>query len=71
LNISLILGAILEEYELPPDGLHGIAHWARVMEKGFRLAEETGANVQVIRLFAVFHDSKRVNDSLRVRGKSS
>lgn len=64
LDIPLILNTILEEYELPVDGCHGVAHWARVMENGLRLAEDTGANVQVVRLFAVFHDSRRKNESI-------
>jgi len=64
MNIPLILRAILEEYELPPNGHHGVAHWARVMENGRRLAEETGANVNIISLFAVFHDSRRINESI-------
>jgi hypothetical protein len=29
-NIPLILHAVLEDYALPWDGDHGIAHWARV-----------------------------------------
>ncbi len=62
LNIPLILSAILDEYELSVNGTHGVSHWARVMENGLRLAEETGANVEVLRLFAVFHDSKRINE---------
>jgi uncharacterized protein len=62
LNIPLILHAILEEYVLPWDGVHGIAHWARVLENGLRLAEETGANIEVVQLFAIFHDSQRVNE---------
>ena len=62
LNIPLVLNAILDEYELPLAGAHGVAHWARVMENGLRIAEETGANVEVLRLFAIFHDSKRRNE---------
>jgi uncharacterized protein len=61
-NLPLILDAILEHYALPWDGDHGIAHWARVMENGLRLAEETGADVEVVRLFAVLHDSQRWNE---------
>jgi uncharacterized protein len=61
-NIALILHAVLEEYALPWDGDHGIAHWARVLENGLRLAGETGANVEVVRLFAVLHDSRRVSE---------
>lgn len=63
LNIPLVLSAILDEYALPLEGAHGVAHWARVMENGLRLAEETGANLEVLRLFAVFHDSRRVNEA--------
>jgi uncharacterized protein len=61
-NIPLILRWILAEYQLPWDGAHGVAHWARVLENGLRLAGETGANVEVVSLFAIFHDSRRVNE---------
>jgi uncharacterized protein len=63
LNVALILHAALEEYVLPWDGDHGIAHWARVLENGLRLAGETGADVEVVRLFAVLHDSRRVSEA--------
>ena len=62
LNIPLILHAVLEHYALPWGGDHGIAHWARVYENGLRLAEETGAIVDVVRLFAVLHHSRRINE---------
>ncbi len=62
LNIPLVLTAVLEDYVLPRSGDHGVAHWARVLENGLRLAEETGANVEVVQLFAVLHDSRRVNE---------
>jgi len=39
-----------------------VVHWARVLETGVRLAASTGARVQVVRLFAVFHDSRRTNE---------
>jgi uncharacterized protein len=61
-NIPLILHAILEDYTLPRGGDHGVAHWARVFENGLCLAEETGAHVEVVRLFAVLHDSQRLNE---------
>ena len=61
-NIPLVLNTVLEDYALPLDGDHGVIHWARVFENGMRLAEETEANVDVISLFAVLHDSRRVNE---------
>ena len=57
-----VIAAIRNEYTLPHDGDHGVAHWARVLENGLRLAEATGANVEVVQLFALFHDSKRLNE---------
>jgi uncharacterized protein len=63
INVPLIIRAVLDEYTLPWDGDHGVAHWARVLENGLRLAGETGANVEVVRLFALFHDSRRVNEA--------
>jgi uncharacterized protein len=58
-----VLDAILESYALPLRGAHGVAHWARVLENGLRLADKTGANVEVVSLFAVLHDSRRLNES--------
>ncbi len=62
LNISLVLKAVLQDYALPLNGDHGVSHWARVLENGIRLAEETGAQVEVVQLFAVLHDSRRQNE---------
>jgi uncharacterized protein len=42
--------------------LHGPEHWRRVERNGMLLAAQTGANLIVVRLFALFHDSRRVND---------
>ncbi|HUG94104.1 MAG TPA: hypothetical protein VML55_24955 [Planctomycetaceae bacterium] len=57
-----LIHRILADYSLPAGGVHGVAHWARVLENGLRLAERTGARVEVVQLFAVFHDSRRVNE---------
>jgi uncharacterized protein len=62
MNLKPILKAILDEYVLPWDGDHGVAHWARVLENGLRLADQTRANVEVVTLFAVLHDSRRINE---------
>ena len=39
-----------------------MVHWARVHENGVRLAGATGADAEVVALFALFHDSRRVNE---------
>ena len=63
LNLKLLVHAILEDYALPWHGIHGVGHWARVLENGLRLAEATGAKIEVAQLFAVFHDSQRISES--------
>ena len=62
MNLKRIIQTILEDYVLPIQGDHGVAHWARVLENGRRLCEKTGASVAVVSLFAVFHDSRRINE---------
>lgn len=46
--------------------MHGVDHWRRVERNGLLLAERTGADVDVdvdvVRLFAMFHDSRRLRD---------
>ncbi len=60
-----LVASILEDYALPRQGVHGVAHWARVLENGRRLASLTaGVDLDVIELFAVFHDSRRVNEAI-------
>ncbi len=53
---------IIGQYVLPLKGAHGISHWARVLENGRILARHTGAVIEVVELFAVFHDSERENE---------
>lgn len=62
MDTARIVAEILKGYALHPWGDHGVTHWARVLENGLKLAEQTGADPQVVTLFALFHDSRRVND---------
>jgi len=57
-----LIEIIRAQYRLEWDGIHGFRHWSRVRENGRRLAETTGADVEIIDLFALLHDSKRAND---------
>ncbi len=41
---------------------HGPSHWRRVEQTGLLLATRTGADPVVVRLFALFHDSRRINE---------
>lgn len=62
MNLKPLVHRILEDYELPWRGTHGVGHWARVLENGMRLADATGAKVEIVQLFALFHDSRRINE---------
>jgi uncharacterized protein len=42
--------------------IHGLTHWRRVFENGLIIAKETGANIKMVELFALFHDRCRLND---------
>jgi uncharacterized protein len=64
IDFNPLVHAILEDYALPWHGTHGLGHWARVLENGLRLAEVTGAKVEVVQLFAIFHDARRVNEGV-------
>ena len=61
-DLRVLIEVIRNEYALPWNGTHGISHWTRVRENGLRLAETTGADPQVVELFAYLHDSKRRNE---------
>lgn len=63
-DLMAITAAILEGYELPVYGDHGVTHWARVLENGLRVAEGNGADSEIVTLFALFHDSRRVNEDV-------
>ena len=57
-----LIQAIHHQYQLPWFGLHGVTHWARVYENGLRLTPATGADEQILLLFALLHDSRRTNE---------
>jgi uncharacterized protein len=61
-DLPALLTAILDGYALHPLGNHGVVHWARVATNGRRLADSTGADHEVVTLFALFHDARRVNE---------
>lgn len=61
-QVAIVLESVLENYVLPRRGIHGVAHWARVFENGVTLAQATGANLEVVKLFAILHDSRRLNE---------
>jgi uncharacterized protein len=54
---------VTSENDSSLESIHGPGHWRRVERNGLLLATRTpGADPVVIRLFALFHDSQRLND---------
>ncbi len=62
MNLQPLIELLRDRFALDWHGIHGIAHWLRVRDNGLRLAALTGARADVVGLFAVFHDSRRMND---------
>ena len=51
-----------EVYKMDHLGFHGYAHWMRVLHNGRLLAKAEGANLKVVELFCLLHDSQRQNE---------
>lgn len=49
-------------YQMDHDGFHGYAHWMRVLHNGRLLAETENANLKVVELFCLLHDTQRRNE---------
>jgi len=53
---------VTREFQCDRHSLHGPSHWRRVERNGLLIATKSGAIEEVVRLFAVFHDSRREHD---------
>jgi len=64
IDFARLWGELSDRFRLGTESLHGRSHWERVERWGVRLVETTpGADLLVVRLFAVFHDCERHNES--------
>jgi uncharacterized protein len=58
-----LIQAIIDQHSLKGrHSIHFTDHWARVLENGRCLVSQNNARLDVVELFAVFHDSGRVSD---------
>jgi len=53
---------VAREFRCDRDSIHGPSHWRRVERNGMLVSTRSGAVQEVVRLFAVFHDSRREHD---------
>ena len=51
-------------FRLSHNGHHGLEHWMRVLINGRLLANENGADIEVVEHFALVHDVMRENENL-------
>lgn len=57
-----LLPEVMAQFALDPDGLHGLPHWARVLENALRLSRDIDVNPTVLELFSLLHDARRISD---------
>lgn len=60
---SALVDEVRQRFALDWNGIHGAAHWARVLANGRRVGETVGADLGVVELFAWLHDSCRLDDA--------
>jgi uncharacterized protein len=63
-DAARLVEAVLERSTGKDSSIHGESHWQRVAAAGLTLLPETpGADPTLVFLFALFHDSMRLNDN--------
>ncbi|QEG24433.1 HD domain-containing protein [Mariniblastus fucicola] len=61
-NYDELWDEVAQQFHGGAHSIHGPRHWNRVLQFGLKIAEESGADLMVVKLFALFHDSRREND---------
>ena len=64
IDFNAVWAHVTKEFQCSRDSIHGPDHWQRVERNALKISASNGAIVEVVRLFAVFHDSRRENDGL-------
>ena len=60
--MNALISKVVNEAMLSNSSIHGIHHWQTVERNGVYLCQFNVADEEVVRLFALFHDSMRLND---------
>jgi uncharacterized protein len=64
IDFDALWAHVTKEFRCGIDSIHGPDHWRRVERNAMKISASNGAIVEVVRLFAVFHDSRRWNDGI-------
>jgi len=62
IDFKRLWDVVIEQFPLDKHSIHGPRHWKQVEKNGLMLAGETGADQIIVKLFALFHDSCRINE---------
>jgi uncharacterized protein len=62
IDLAKLRERAIERFQLHASSLHGPSHWARVEANGIELAQSSGADEWVVRVFALLHDCCRENE---------
>jgi len=52
-----------QQYKMNHQGYHGYKHWSRVFQNGKHIAKAENANIKVVGLFSLLHDTQRINEN--------
>ena len=62
MSLLKLLAQIKNNSDIWQYEIHGLAHWDRVMENAFMIAEDNGADLKIVEYFAYLHDCCRENE---------
>ena len=64
IDFKKLWDVVIEQFPMDINSIHGRRHWKQVEKNGLLLAKETGVDETIIRLFSMFHDSRRVTNNI-------
>jgi uncharacterized protein len=64
IDFKKLCDVVIEQFPMDLHSIHGPRHWKQVERNGLLIAMETGADETIIKLFALFHDSRRENEDI-------
>jgi uncharacterized protein len=62
IDFKKLLEIVTAQFPLGIHSIHGPRHWKQVEKNGLMLAQETGADETIMKLFSVFRDCRRENE---------
>ena len=64
IDFRKLWSVVIAQFPMGRHSVHGPRHWKQVEKNGLLLAKETGADETIVKLFSIFHDSRRENEHI-------